>query len=276
MQINRRHITEVEVTAGSDTVFCFTALAPKNTVTGHWLDYLVVGLEDLLFTEACSYSVRGYLFELDDPDTEVANPNTVWDRLVPKDSDFGSTLDYDTGAGDSDPFEQPGMINIEELFAGYLPELVFDRTEILHAMSPGSVVTGSTTWKPMSRIRSHMKRNLRVQNPSVLMYAISSPVWGTGYDTYDAGANDRQQWVPENIVDWTVLTEPEDFVKDWMRQAMGITTSINQETIKQLYRSVEQIHVMDDGAFEDTSFRIIGKHTSQVTTGGLGIPVLHS
>ncbi len=131
--------------------------------------------------QACRYAVEGWILPVHDPDA-ASTFDTLWDTLVPKDTDV-QTLDLDTGAADSTPFFEPGEADWSDLFdVGLRPERIYHRQKILTLPNGGSIFTHqdvetpfTVIWIPGDSIRIHIRRRLRVRQPSVVLFAIAAP-----------------------------------------------------------------------------------------------------
>ncbi len=131
--------------------------------------------------QACRYACEGWILPVHDPDAAPTFDN-LWDTLVPKDTDV-QTLDLDTGAADSTPFFEPGEADWSDLLdIGLRPERLYHRQKILTFSNGGprfvfqdNQTPFSVIWLPGDSFRIHIRRRLRVRQPSVLLFAIAAP-----------------------------------------------------------------------------------------------------
>lgn len=263
MLIVREHVIEERTRAlGADTVFSVAPIADGGRVAQMHIDLEVTALTDITLLQHSAYTMSGYIIEIPDPDTPEDDPNTYWDRQVPKTGGYGDTVDLSIDTpGDTGLTDEAGKINITELMGGFVPVQFFERNKILHESDPLSVVTGADAWRGKDRIITTMNRPLRAARPSALMFAIGAPDWGTSYDDWDDSANEEQQWIPTNDTDWEALRRPQWVINTWVDQALGMTLRAPADPIKQLFRFAEQIHVHNDNSYADMHFQVAGKIT---------------
>ena len=126
------------------------------------------------------YAFEGYLLPVLDPDAAVGY-DTLWDTLVPKDTDVES-IDLDTGAADTAPFYEPGEPDFTKLFdIGLQPERIFRRHRIM-TIANGSVMTTrdpatpfAVEWVPGDHFKINIRKKYRVRQPSVMLFALAMP-----------------------------------------------------------------------------------------------------
>ena len=131
-----------------------------------------------LFT---AMSVEGWVLPLLDPDAAV-QLDTLWDQLVPKDTDV-ETLDLDTGAADTQPFFEPGEMSMHNLFdVGLIPRRIYHTHKIISAAN-GAVWLGQDVetpfgveWTPGGTVSIRINRNIRVEQPSAVLFAFGAPL----------------------------------------------------------------------------------------------------
>lgn len=175
-----RRMSQVRAGPGNDTVM-FGVSLPSDTVVH---DIRVkVQVMDIAFKAqliAAVYAVEGWILPVLDPDA-AASHDTIWDALVPKDTDT-DTLDLDTGASDTSPFSEPGEADFTTIMdVGLRPQRLYHRQRLLSMATRGVVVTRDPStpfdfeWVPMDSFVVHIGRRLRVRQPSVLIFAVGSP-----------------------------------------------------------------------------------------------------
>ena len=176
-----RRRQQISIGAGGDGVM-FGISLPSDTVV-HDINakvHILSQSETVTALKAVMYGVEGWILPIHDPDA-AAEYNTVWDTLVPKDTDV-QTMDLDTGAADATPFFEPGETDWTMLFdVGLRPEKIYSRYRML-TMTNGSVFSYqdnqspfAVNWFPGEGFTIRIKRRLRVRQPSLLVFGLASP-----------------------------------------------------------------------------------------------------
>ena len=175
-----RRLTDLDVAAGQDRVVLGISL-PSDTVV-HDVRARIRFHSDAKASSQTSFAMgcEAYILPVFDPDS-AANYDTLWDQLVPKDTDV-QTMDLDTGTTDTTPFFEPGEADWTSLFdVGLRPERLYRRTRVLNIVD-GGLWQGIDTetpfglqWIPGGVVPIHIRRKLRVRQPSVLVIGFASP-----------------------------------------------------------------------------------------------------
>ena len=124
--------------------------------------------------------VEGYVLPVLDVDAEVSF-DTLWDNLVPKDTDV-QLMDLDTAAADTTAFSEPGEIDWASLLdVGLRPKKVYGRENLVtFPTSPtGFNITSADVLKYVPAATFNLGLDtgpFRVSQPSVLLFALGSPV----------------------------------------------------------------------------------------------------
>ncbi len=168
----------ISVTAGGDLVMFGIGLPSGTVVHSTRLSMELVTGNALLRDEAAGYAVEGWVLPVLDPDA-VVSLDTVWDTLVPKDTDV-QTLDMDTTAVDATNFWEPGEADFSALLnLGLRPDRIFERSRIISFGSPGSPLfidsTDLVSYFAKDSFLSKIKKGFRVEQPSVMVFACASP-----------------------------------------------------------------------------------------------------
>lgn len=276
----RRHLTQVGVVAGADSVFTWCPIPARSSLDVVHMDFQIKGDTQPTKGQGCIYAIDGYILEIPDPDgsTALADPNDLWDKMVPKEAEYGAELDYDSDdTADAGPtVGSPDEINITRLFGGYNPKRIFDRLRLLFASMPLSQPATSSTWQPFDRVKTSLTPKIWVERPSVAMFAIHAPDLSAAYDAFIDGTNDRQDWIPTSKLEWAALQYSAEVAKQWLWQTVGIAEGVNATLINAVRRWLEQAYIEDDGRVIDQTYEIMGQATYQVTPGGLIVPTLTS
>lgn len=150
--------------------------------------------------EATLIGVEGYVLPVFDPDSS-APLNTLWDQLVPKDSDT-DLIDLDTVAVDTTAFFEPGEAALANLLdIGVRPRKVFGQKRLLTAMNSSiqtmqKIATPADpgVWTPGGSMRITLRRPIRVSQPSVLVYAFGAPLLDDTSTTAATAIITEKQW----------------------------------------------------------------------------------
>ena len=83
------------------------------------------------------YACEGYILPVMDPD-DNSSFDTLWDQLVPKDTDT-QVINLDTEVTDTSPFYEPGEADWTALVdVGVKPERVYHRSRLLTMANKGT------------------------------------------------------------------------------------------------------------------------------------------
>lgn len=201
MVARRMFITEVA--DGQDNVLFAVSLPSGSVVHGvrARVNYVCAskssGANEFGMDESGAISMEGYVLPILDPDASD-NPQTLWDQLVPKDTDV-DVIDLDTVAADTTAFWEPGEIALAEMFdIGLQPKRLFHHHRVL-SVANGSVMTGQDNqtpferkWTPGGSITVNLRRKFRVRQPSVLVFAGGVPLIDDTSSTYPLLATEAQ------------------------------------------------------------------------------------
>lgn len=198
---------------------------------------------------ACYYAIEGWILPV--PDPEQAIPfDTLWDTLVPKDTDV-QTLDLDTEQLDATPFNEPGEVDWSAITnVGLRPERIYERHRFL---TFGSVPTGMTIdsantvlYRPTDTFRIKIGKRYAVANPSVVLFAISSPLLN------DVTAT-KESSLAEN--EWHRVKYVDHILEQGMSQLLGLvetgaeTPWIDAVTLLQKHLEPD-VYEEDSGSFQ--------------------------
>lgn len=277
-QLNRHHLVQAAIATNTDTVIGFAPLAAGSELTNIWYDFCITGDTAANWNQAQVMTADCYVMRVPDPDDAPTDPNTLWDEMVPKAKDYTGVIEMDTeSTALATPTRQPGDgMNLDTLFNGYEPLRIFERTTLIHALSPGCVPVSSTQYKPMLHLKGQIKRRVRVKEPSVVLFAVGAPDFnGSSYNAFTGGTNDRQEWIPRDAAEWMVLQELELAYDQFKLKMMGYqgystipsTTEFDPVTAIEdlMRRTIEQIYEATAGRFLDQTWEAIGQTTYQIT-----------
>ncbi len=208
MFARRTFITRVAT--GTDVVFFGISLPSDSVIHDIKVRCSLVmedlaGVANLAMAQVVAYGVEGWILPVLDPDNQLSY-DQLWDWLVPKDSDV-ETLDLDTGGTDTSPFYEPGEVALSMIFdVGLQPERVYHRHRICTAPRNALMVFQDNQtpfapkWIAGDSFDIHIRRRLRVNQPSCLVFAVALPL---GDDT-DATAPvflSEAQWPQVKYID---------------------------------------------------------------------------
>jgi len=178
----------LEVNDGEDQVMFGISLPNGSIVTDvraklHYICGTVAsGPNQFPIVSASVIAVEGYVLPVFDPDA-VVSFDTLWDNLVPKDTDV-DVIDIDTGATDTTSFMEPGEAAFANLFdVGVRPRRVYHHHKILTAMNSSvhtfqNIATPADLgrYTPGGSLNLQLTRPMRVNQPSVLLFGFGVPL----------------------------------------------------------------------------------------------------
>ncbi len=175
-----RRALATQIAAGTDGVIFGMSLPSDSRINGINIELHANHVAALEIEQVTMFATEGWILPVLDPDAAL-NLNTLWDNLVPKDTDI-ETMDLDTGATDATPFYEPGEPDLTALFdVGLKPERIYHSNRML-TINNGSVFSFQDNQTPFNvrwvagfKERIRIKRNFAVKNPSVLLFAVANP-----------------------------------------------------------------------------------------------------
>lgn len=176
-----RRMSQNTIPVGTDAVLAGITL-PSDSVIHNVSARISCMINSIFnFTSITGYACEAWILPLLDPDA-ATNFNSLWDTLVPKDTDV-ETLDIDIEAVDATPFYEPGEIDLSQLFdVGLRPERVYQRIRCPMTATNGAAAIFQDNqspfagrWIPGETFRIQLKKRYRVRQPSVLVVGFASP-----------------------------------------------------------------------------------------------------
>jgi len=148
-------------------------------------------------TSVVMYAIEAWILPVLDPDA-AADYNTLWDTLVPKDSDV-ETLDLDTTAATGGPFYEPGEPDLSDMLeVGLIPERIYHKNRML-TMGNGSIFSFqdnqtpfSAQWLAGDTVRMQISKNYHIEQPSVLLVGVANPSLDDTTTTGPAAATENE------------------------------------------------------------------------------------
>ncbi len=186
-QVNRTQYKQRQIATGTDQVIAAMPIPSGAVLTGVWGQVHMVVTASKVRGQAATYACQAYILPADLEGALNTEVDGYWDTIVPKDDDIVITaasvdIDVDTDNPDTTPFEEPGIININRVFGvAEHGQKVYSREKILTAANSGPVEPVASSeadlWMPTDSFRIRMRKKYRVERPSYLLFAISSPAW---------------------------------------------------------------------------------------------------
>jgi len=173
-----RRLHQQACAVGSDQVVVGLALPSESTINDISIDLRVqTGVVDVRVISLMA--VEGWIIPVLDPDAG-ASYQTLWDILVPKDTDV-EVIDLDVGAVDATPFYEPGEPDFTEIIdAGLRPQRIYHRNEMLTLHN--ALLAWHDTITPFGedmvagvRLNIRIRQKYRIAQPSILMFAVANP-----------------------------------------------------------------------------------------------------
>lgn len=171
--------------------------------------------------EVAAYGCEAWVLPVMDPDAAVSF-TTLWDQLVPKDTDV-QTIDLDTVAADATPFYEPGEADWSQMLQiGLRPKRVFQRIRNFTAASSGAPLFLDTTLKWVPRDTWMMNiGGFSVSRPSVLVCAVASPLLDDMGTTIESSLSEKK-WGQVKYITHTL--------EQAMLNLLGLTTAAEEAT----------------------------------------------
>ena len=178
-----RRASQTQVGAGTDRVIFGISLPSDTVINRIQADVSVVGENIKDATVALWYAMRGYILPVHDPDATL-NFDTLWDQLVPKDTDT-QTIDLDTVAVDTSPFFDVGLADWTKLLdIGLRPRRIYNRERMMTIMTHAqlrfqdNVTPFLPRWVAGDAVKIDLRQRMYVRQPSVLVFGVASPSVG--------------------------------------------------------------------------------------------------
>lgn len=228
---------------GTDQIM-FGISMPSGSVVTKVQSHVSLGaLVPTTLADFRAYGVEGWVLPIVDPEAAVSF-TTIWDNLVPKDTDV-QAIDLDTGTADTTSFFEPGEADWSQLLQiGLRPRRVFQRLRLLSAWGPpnlGQVMLDTTfKWLPRDNFVINLARPIRVSRPSVLVFAIASPAMDDEGTTIESSLAENE---------WGQIKYIEQVIERAMMDLLGLTeagaTTPWEEATDLLQKHLEPDMVVD-------------------------------
>ncbi len=218
-RIKSRRTFMVSQASGGDAVMFGQWLPPGSVVHGVTGTCGVEATTVSIAQNVHMGAVEGWVFNVDDLDN-LGTMDTEFDIHVPKDS-AGLALDLDAGTADTTPFNEPGEMAWEFIFpVGRQPHRVFAKSW-MSFMGHNVVMTNQDPETPFAvqfiagLSFGLTSRTIRVDDPSLIVFAISSP------DTLKTSTTKAIEAISE--VEWSQLRYIDHVLERAMMSLIGLT-----------------------------------------------------
>lgn len=169
-----------QVDAGSDEVIFGMSLPSGSRINKIDVDVHYVSASKNTFDKTLFTAMEMWILPVQDVD-EAATYDTIWDQLVPKDTDV-ETVDLDTQAVDTTPFYEVGEPDWTQMLdVGLRPERLYHWHK-MHTMANGSLLNYTDPNSPFNPlwlsggfVNVRIRRKLHVRQPSILVLGFASP-----------------------------------------------------------------------------------------------------
>lgn len=199
----------------SDRVFAAIAIPPGGVFHAADITLKIHGAETPI-AQTKLLGIDGYIVPVHDIDAGDLY-DTVWDLQVPKSAEGVDTLDLDVETTDSDPDFEMGEIDWNAVFGFEHGNQRIHKSRYTFTAADypaGLGTTGSFThYLPTKKIRIKVRSGGRAEVPSLVMFALSSPVLDRTTATNLTMPTDQE---------WLQLQLLRDTATDALKQLIGL------------------------------------------------------
>lgn len=227
------------VSADEDAVVAAFAIPSDGVLNNIWGEIHIVTSSTINLIEVVQFDIGGYIVPVLDPDAS-ADVDDLWDVLVPKPGDASlvaatASIDLNAAAGGEDvgAFAQVGEVSWREIFdVGVMPEKLYQAHYLKsHATARHFIDAATDFYRPSHIEQIRHGRRMRVQQPSMVLYAVSQPEL--------ADATTAQFLAPaEN--EWTRLKYVEVVLMRAMEALIGLTEATAESPFSDAITLIEQ------------------------------------
>ncbi len=262
--------SQVTVGSNSDRVVSDYPIPSGGKLNNIWIEQHVIGPDETDTADMQIYACTGYVLPVLDPDTPDSIDD-LWDLQIPKDVEMGNdVIDIDTAGPDTSPDYEVGEIDFTEVFEFQSNiSKIFNRVKrISVATNPMGYVqkdAAADLFKPTDFWKSHIKKNVRVNQPSMALIGFSSPWLGDTTATVPNSPSEK---------DWFMLQYLEQTVENMLMYVGGITTaSGTQEPYFEASTLIADLLKRDyyeetGGSFNPVTFSVFTFTTFDITVPG--------
>lgn len=242
-----RRFAQRLVAAGTDQIIAAFPLPRGGKLNSLFLDVQMAGQDSevLHSGQMSSYGVTAYVVPVPDPDSGLSY-EAAWDAMIPKDAGTGSGINLDTATADTNPEDEPGEVDIENLFnmVGLQPRQIFKRLKYLsYATSKGAIGgTALDNWMPADAFTTTIRKPTHVSMYSYVLVAMSSP-----FMTTTAGI-----WDVPTEAEWAILQYLDMFVEKMFIASISFLDETGADLVH-LAAEVFITELLEDTIFEQTA-----------------------
>lgn len=270
LNIIGRKLSQITVPIGEDEVISAYPIPQNGRLNQVNLDIRLIGGVGVALgmEKVVLYGIDGYVVPVTDPDATLPY-DTAWDRFVPKDDAVGVSLNLDTLVPDTSPVYEEGHVDINAMFdmVGLAPREIFRRRRMLSFADMGPTVGSQAvdTWTPGESFQTVVKQRVRVNQPSYVLFGLSSPA---------LTATSTSIWVPPvGAQQWAILQYMEKFLEDAFIQSLEMVETGAEtpyvESESYIQRMLEDIIFETTAdAFHPQQWNVFTASTFNVTVPG--------
>ena len=239
-----------------------------------WLETHVISSR-IAENDALVYGMAGEISRKVDPDNNITYDDE-WDMVVNKDQDMATSdtamynvMTTDTMTAVGTPADQPGHMNVENLFTRDLDgsQNFFERRKMLSVVNSGRNYKSSDASVLMTDLvhsRIQFGSKYKVKGMHTAMIGFSNPDLT---NTINAIA-----YTPTND-EWLILSYIDDFIDEMLAYAIGIVDANTSDPYQQVSVFIADLlegMILEDTAdsFQNQTYRVFTKATWDVTLPG--------
>lgn len=210
MRFFRHSLGQLVALNGADVVIGGALLPSESTLNNVWGEVHLIATNAIDHDNAGMYGAGGYVLPVEDPNA-TNDFQTIWDTMVPKDSDFSAGgLDLDAESANTAPEFEPGEPNINRLMDLQVNDEAnrfFRRRKLLtFASRPVGFDAGRTPdgYYPVDVFKVRSKKRIRADFMSAAIMAISSPAMDDMTTQVWTSPADSKHWMQIKYLDVTL------------------------------------------------------------------------
>lgn len=239
MRLFPKMVTQRDANAGTDTVIAAWPVPGNCRVNGFWLELSVMTTLAMDLTDNLMYGVTAYVVPVPDPDSAIS-PDTLWDRMIPKDTAVGSgVLDLDTSVADGTPEFELGELDMTDFIeVSTAPVELFTRRKLItFASAPIGFHLDPITpftdmfYVPTDYIKTRVRKGALVKYPSYLLVGLSQPDYAATKTTYPA---------LEDKGEWAMIQYFQESLREMWKHILGLVGSGTQEMAVEAATLIEE------------------------------------
>ncbi len=249
--VGKRRMQRV-VDAGFDKVIGGFPIPAGGKLNGVHLKVHIIGDFTENVETMSQYAITGYVFPIHEPMSSQSYDD-IWDKQVPKDvamSGVAGTveLDLDEDAAVPAAEVEVGLLNPSRVFdLGRAPHRFFKReSELTFSNTPKGDTSNS--WYVTDFFASQVRKQVRVQVPSVALVGMSMPDMEIDMSNLPFTLNTAQEWA-----NYTYLG---DTVKDAMKDVIGTTELGAESPFEDAMKLLEEL--LEMAPYEETAGSYLG------------------